>query len=405
MNRLLARKKSSSSLCSKQSEASSVSPSSATPSDQKPREVKNALYQDARYKTILASIGSFLDESDLGITSNSKDDLQTLLAAEQPLPVNTLFRDDLFKLAYRKIQDRNKTRVIRDISLLIVPSAEILATYGATHLEYLIESSNDGWNNSIPLTKTRPQPDYSVGFRREAFTEDQLKRLEPFVGDLSDTSFFMATYYMYFPFLTCEVKCGAAALDVADRQNAHSMTLAVRGIVELFRLLNRERELHREILGFSISHDHRTVRIYGHYPIIDGVKTTFYRHPIHTFDFTALEGKEKWTAYKFTKNVYDIWMPSHLKRICSVIDDLPPDLNFEVSEKAEPLESGLSQGLESQNLSDYSSHDAASLLEETGSQSSRVSSRDVTPDTSLSQRMGRASKKLKKRARPEELHQ
>ena len=39
---------------------------------------------------------------------------------------------------------------------------------------------------------------------------------------------------MYFPFLTCEVKCGAAALEIADRQNAYSMTLAVRGIVELF---------------------------------------------------------------------------------------------------------------------------------------------------------------------------
>ncbi len=49
---------------------------------------------------------------------------------------------------------------------------------------------------------------------------------------------------MYFPFLTCEVKFGAAALDVADRQNAHSMTLAVRGVVELFRLKKRERELH-----------------------------------------------------------------------------------------------------------------------------------------------------------------
>jgi hypothetical protein len=45
----------------------------------------------------------------------------------------------------------------------------------------------------------------------------------------------MATYYMYFPFLACEVKCGAAALDVADRQNAHSMTLAARGIVECHR--------------------------------------------------------------------------------------------------------------------------------------------------------------------------
>jgi hypothetical protein len=40
------------------------------------------------------------------------------------------------------------------------------------------------------------------------------------------------------------------------------MTLAVRGVVELFRLVKREKELHREILAFSISHDHRTVRIY-----------------------------------------------------------------------------------------------------------------------------------------------
>jgi hypothetical protein len=116
----------------------------------------------------------------------------------------------------------------------------------------------------------------------------------------------MATYYMYFPFLTCEVNCGVAALDVADRQNAHSMTLAVRGIVELFRLLNREKELHREILAFSISHDRQTVRIYSHYPVIDGVKTTFHWHPIHEFSFVAMDGREKWIAYRFTRNVYDI---------------------------------------------------------------------------------------------------
>jgi hypothetical protein len=81
-------------------------------------------------------------------------------------------------------------RVEKDISLLIIPSTETLATYGATNLRCLIESINERWNNSIPVTKTRPQPDYSVGFRREVFTEDQLKRLEPFVGELTDTSFF-----------------------------------------------------------------------------------------------------------------------------------------------------------------------------------------------------------------------
>ena len=54
----------------------------------------------------------------------------------------------------------------------------------------------------------------------------------------------------------------------------------------------RKRELHRRILAFSISHDHDTVRIYGHYPVIDGSNTTFYRHPIRKFDFTELDGMQ-----------------------------------------------------------------------------------------------------------------
>lgn len=75
----------------------------------------------------------------------------------------------------------------------------------------------------------------------------------------------MATCYMHFPFLTCEVKCGTTDLDIADRQNGHSMAVAVRGIVELFRLEKKESELHGELLTFPISHDQRTVRLYGYY--------------------------------------------------------------------------------------------------------------------------------------------
>jgi hypothetical protein len=93
-------------------------------------------------------------------------------------------------------------------------------------------------------------------------------------------------------------------------------------------------------------------------------------------------------------------MPTHLKRICLVIDDLP--LDFKVSQQSEAGESRLLQGLESHHLSDQTSHDAASL-NEADSQSNRVGSRDVTPDTSLSQRIdGKAFKKPKKRARPVE---
>jgi hypothetical protein len=407
MNHLLARKKSSSSLRGKQSEAGSAAPSSTTSSDQKPREAKSKLYTRPSYETVLATKGSFMGKSDSGITDTSKKLCQTLLEAEQSVPQNTLFRDDLFDETCESVRARNEAMVVRDISPLICPSAQVLRIYGGKHLKLLNESVNEGWNSAVPFYGPRPQPDYSVGFGRSAFMNNQLEKLTPFVGEVTDTftSYFMATWQMYLPFLTCEVKCGAAALDIADRQNAHSMTIAVRGTVELFRLVKREKELHREILAFSISHDHETVRIYGHYPVIDGNKTTFYRHPIRKFDFTELDGKEKWTSYKFTKNIYNIWMPTHLKRICSVIDDLPPDLDFEVSQQSEPGESGLSQGLESHHLSDQSSHDAASL-DEADSQSSRVGSRDVTPDTSLSQRIdGKAFKKPKKRARPVELHQ
>ncbi len=357
-------------------------------SDQNKRESKSVAYRDTRYTTLLAAKGSFMDKSDLDITDASKSLCRRLLESEQDVPKDSLFRDDLFERTCRKIQDRNEARVIQDISRLIVPSAETLATYGATHLDHLIEGVNEAWMGSIPVEGPKPQPDYSVGFRRSAFTDEQLKKLDPLIGSVFDTSFFVATYRMYFPFFTCEVKCGAAALDVADRQNAHSMTVAVKGVVELYRAVKREKELHQEILAFSISHDHRSVRIYGHYAIIEEDKTTFYRHPIHEFSFTALDGKDKWTALTLTKNVYDIWKPIQHKRICSAINDLPPDIDFDLSQAASFSQS------EPQS-SQQSNAESTSMLDKEDSQSSLVGSQEVTPTTSFTQTTERASKKPK----------
>ena len=300
--------------------------------DQTNRENKGASYRSTDYTTLLEAKGSYMCRSDLGITKGSKDLYGRLLESEQSIPEDSLFRDDLFEEVCCKMENRNEARVIQDIARLIVPSAETLATYGATHLKHLVESVNEGWIASIPVEGPRPQPDYSVGFRRSAFTDERLNKLKPFIGSVWDTSLYTATKRMYFPFFACEVKCGSSALDFADRQNAHSMTVAVRALVELFRSVKREKELNREILTFSISHDHTCAKIYGHYPVIEGDKTTFYRHPIRQFFFT--NGKERWIAYKFTKNVYDIWMPKLHELICSAIDDLPAGINFDLSQSA-----------------------------------------------------------------------
>ncbi|KAK3045531.1 hypothetical protein LTR09_012902 [Extremus antarcticus] len=331
-----------------------------------------------------------MDESRLGITDASKALHEDLLKRECTTPKDTLFGDDVFDTACRNVRDKNEARIILDFARLLAPSPESLAAFGAPgDLDILGESVNEGWNNSIPITSPRPQPDFAIGFRRSVFSDDQLRKIQPLLGDISSLSYFRATYYMFFPFLTCEVKYGATGLDLADRQNAHSMTLAVRGIVELFKLGKREKELHRELQTFSISHDHRTVRLYGYYPVFDGPKTTIHRHQIHTFDITALNGKEKWTTYKFTVAVY-YYSLTLLQRIRFLVDDLPPDFALELSQQSEPQlsePSELSQQLDNQVLAEIPN-----------SQSSQHGLQQITPDTSTREKPAFAKKKKKKKA-------
>jgi hypothetical protein len=224
MNHPLPKKTTTSSLRRIQSDYGSAVLMPTTPSDQKPREVKSAQYKHPGYETELAKKGSFMDDDNEGANAESKDICRKLLEKEQNVPETSRFSNKFFKSTCRRIRNRNEAKVLDKIARLIVPSVEDLADSGSEHLDHLVESINEGWNNSIPVTGTRPQPDYAVGFGRSAFTADQLDKLELLVGSVISgvRSYYMATYYMYLPFFTCEVKCGAAALDVADRQNAHS---------------------------------------------------------------------------------------------------------------------------------------------------------------------------------------
>lgn len=334
MHHLTARQKSTASLRRKRSDAS-LTPS-ATPSDQRPREEKSAPYRNPNYPTLLETLSrSYMDESELGITNASKVLYQRLLKTKCTTPQNTLLREDAFLQTCKNLRDKNEARIIQDIGRLLVPSPETLTALRVEDLGVLTESINEGWNNSIPVTSTRPQPDFSVGFKRAMFSDEQLSKLQSFLGDPSSMSYFRATYYMYFPILTCEAKCGIAGLEIADRQNAHSMTLAIRGIVELFRLARKENTLHRELLTFSISHDQRSVSLYEYYPNIDGPKTKIYRHSIHAFDITALNGKERWTTYKFTVGVYNYSL-TLITKIRSVVDALPPDFSLKLAQSSDP---------------------------------------------------------------------
>jgi len=379
----LARKRSSVALRRKRSDAS-INTETRTPSDQQPREQKSAPYKHPRYEGQLQERGSFMDDHEEGISTQSEKLLQKLLKTPRKPPEHTLFSDDnLFKKTCKRLRGENETKVIRDISQLIVPSAEILADHGAKHLEILRETTNAGWLNAIPLYGPRPQPDFGLGFKREAFNREQLQKLQPFIGnELEDCSYIAATYNMYLPFLTSEVKCGASALDIADRQNLHSQTVSLRNLIELFRLVGRLNELHREIKGYSISHSDEYVRIWGHYIFVKGEDFTFHRRPMAKFDISPTEeGDQRWKAWAVVMNIYDFWVTDHFKTICSAIDMLPADLNFEVSAPSEPQPSDQElapsgSGL-SQQLGSYS------LADERVISDSQPSVQPITPDTTI----------------------
>ena len=107
MNHLLTRRNSFSSLRGKQPEASSITPSSTTPSDQKPREAKSAPDTRPSYVTVLTTKGSFIDKSDLGITVARAS---AEFTGEKANPQDPLFRDDIFDKACQKDtrQERGK---------------------------------------------------------------------------------------------------------------------------------------------------------------------------------------------------------------------------------------------------------------------------------------------------------
>ncbi|KAI9674642.1 MAG: hypothetical protein M1822_009046 [Bathelium mastoideum] len=380
----LPRKRSKSSLCRKRSDTSvgAGTVRTRTPSDQHSREQKSAPYRHPRYEGQLQEHGSYMDDHDEGITKQGEELLAKLLKTPRKPPKDTLFSDDsLFKKTCRSLRGENETKVILRIAGLIFPSAEILALRGSKHLEILRETTNAGWINAIPFLGPRPQPDFGLGFKREAFNREQLQRLRTFIGnELEDCSYIAATYNMYFPFFTSEVKCGASALDVADRQNLHSQTISLRNLAELFKLVGRLNELHREVNSYSISHTDEYVRIWAHYLFIKGKDYTFHRRSVAKFDISpTVEGDQRWKAWTFTMNVFDLWVPDHFKRICSVIDMLPVHSDFELSDLSQSQQSdpelassrsGLSQQVEGYSLAD-----------EEAVPDSQFSNQPITPNT------------------------
>lgn len=259
-------------------------------------------------------------ESPSGLLQEELAFCQTLFTTLVTLPAEPLLEGGRFRQFLNLLENRSELRVCVDLHPRLVPSAELLSLDNDGRFCDIVDGYNDRWNKAVVFYKKLPQPDRTVAFRESALTDEQRSKLDilPEVN-----SVFSVREGMCFPFLTCEVKCGKQALDIADRPNANSMTIATRGKVELYRRAGRAAEIHRRVSSFSISHDDKSVRIYAHYAEINGDKTRYYRHLLRSFDYRDQDGQDRWTTYRFVVNVYTKFASANLLAIRSTIDQLP----------------------------------------------------------------------------------
>ncbi|EMC97234.1 hypothetical protein BAUCODRAFT_32978 [Baudoinia panamericana UAMH 10762] len=244
-----------------------------------------------------------------------------------------------------RISGLNEARLQRDVTPWVVPSVENLFFSGCVEYAYLGEEVQAEWMRCEPMGVSRPKPDFVVGLRRAAFEKHELIKLDNYATPQGPFHF---TPDLCFPFLTCEAKTGQVGLDQAHVQNIHSASIAVRAIVKLFvavygRGHERTENLLGRILVFSLSHNNEQVNLYGHYAVVHnnsggGAEDfEYFRYGIANFNFTPYDGRERYKAYSFTKNLYDKFAPQHLARIREAVsrmaDPVPrTGLSFDASE-------------------------------------------------------------------------
>ncbi|CAI7643535.1 unnamed protein product [Penicillium manginii] len=285
------------------------------------RDTRSYAYRAVNYVTILETKGCFMRPSPAGPVPDDIALCERLLAQPVEPPTGTLFDDLYITDFHNALRNRSEARLLVDLHPLIMPSAENRYIQGNESLKDVIDGYNDPWLKTEPIYGPKPQPDHARGLKWSTFSESQRRKLgiKP-----DEKSPYTAREDMYFPYLTAEIKCGNQALELADRQNMHSMCIALRGVVSLCQAAGCTEEVHRRILGFSVSYELEGVRLYGYYPEVDGGKVSFYRWPVAQPNIWTKE--DRWTCYRFVENVDREFLPIHTHRLLRVLEGVPdPD--------------------------------------------------------------------------------
>ncbi|OMP85186.1 hypothetical protein BK809_0000286 [Diplodia seriata] len=326
------------------------------------------------------------DFNEEGPEAKSKALLEKLKEESYDPSADERYKAGVLRVKLGKLAIKNERNVVHTLHDLVCPAAEDLAAVNngdaklrATY-KLLIDLWDEPWIHAPrPLEGyAAPQPDYCVGFVRQAFSAEQWRLLDRVPGIAA------ATDYMHFPFLTCEAKSPKEQIFAAENQNAYNMMVTVSTTVKLFRAAKREMSVHRRVLAFSISYNSTNVSLNGYYPIIVGPRTEIYCTDI--LDFAISPGAPAtWQSWHFVRNIYEVWAPEHLNHLRRAINSLKDTVKDRDEATPTPSESA-NLGLQQLGLQSPAPHAVQSENPSVCSNPERVKRAETEPPMGSSKR-------------------
>lgn len=282
------------------------------------------------------------------VSQESKDLCTSLREIKHNTIGPTIFPNGAFRQLLFSYQNRNEAIIKRDITTIIIPPIKSIYLNGDNDMKHIIDEVDADWKENCVLAGPRPRPDLAIGLFSSAFTSTEISKLQNYSAFNNPTKF---TDHMYFPFLMCEVKCGNESLNIADRQNMHSSSVAITALLKIVQDADKYRSekilatLDGQILVFSISHNEQDVRVYGHYASIGEKQWTCNRYLIKQFGI--LGGQDDLHAiYNFVQNVLKDHAPKHFNRLRDALAAFhePTTMSFSSTQMA--LDSSSQQSLQ-----------------------------------------------------------
>ncbi|RMZ82113.1 hypothetical protein DV737_g2212, partial [Chaetothyriales sp. CBS 132003] len=297
---------------------------------------KSNFYSSPALPTLLELHGIYLHDSASGLDEDELKFCQKLLSTSAPHPPGSMLDEDIFLSFSQLTRNKSEQWLVKNMHSHLFPAPELLALRGHDKFKGLglIEGCGDKWLRAIsPSYGKCPQPDSTMGFKWENFSMGELRKLGITIGLPSK---YMARDDMLFPFITREAKCDNQPLEIADRQNVYSMSIALEGVIDLFRRAGELEKLNGKALGLSMSYDNNTVRMYAHHVVINAqepnrqsgqplpkISTMKYQTTLGQVTLNNEGGKDRWKPYDFFYNACLKFSERHLKRIKEAIALLP----------------------------------------------------------------------------------